>query len=452
MSVSNRNADRRRYPPVDPPSSSTIVRHKKFFSRLMKSIFRGRNKEAKEEEDLEKIAAKEEKAFRYEKLVAATHNFSPKQKLGEGGFGPVFKTQGRLEDGREVAVKQLGKGSRQGAREFQNEALLLSRVQHKNVVNLYGYCVHGDDMLLVYEYVPNESLDRLLFSRGQEEDQWRRKSTELDWNRRFQVMVGVARGILYLHDSAHISIIHRDIKASNILLDDGWTPKIADFGMARLFPEEETYVKTRVAGTNGYMAPEYVMRGQLSTKADVFSFGVLVLELISGRKSNSFIFPDPDAGSLLEWAWKLYNQGRSVELMDPVLKPTADEEQVALCVEVGLLCTQSDPKLRPDMKRVVIVLSKKRTALEEPMMPGVPGSLHARRYHVTPGGSRISAGKSSFVSASTCSTASSSTATSASASTTPSTSASTAPSTSTAASTSRTRHASQQEQRPLRRH
>ncbi|XP_074587183.1 cysteine-rich receptor-like protein kinase 43 isoform X2 [Curcuma longa] len=443
MSVSNRNADRRRHPSVDSPSSSTIVRHKKFFSSLMKSFFGGRKKAAKEDEDLEKIAAKEEKAFRYEKLVAATHNFSPKQKLGEGGFGPVFK--GRLEDGREVAVKQLGKGSRQGAREFQNEALLLSRVQHKNVVNLYGYCLHGDDMLLVYEYVPNESLDRLLFSRGEEGDQWRRKSTELDWNRRFQVMVGVARGILYLHDSAHISIIHRDIKASNILLDDQWTPKIADFGLARLFPEEETYVKTRVAGTNGYMAPEYVMRGQLSTKADVFSFGVLVLELISGRKNNSSAsFPDPDVNSLLEWAWKLYNQGRSVELLDPALKPTADEEQVALCVEVGLLCTQSDPKLRPDMKRVVVVLSKKRTALEEPMMPGVPGSLHARRYHVTTGGSRTSAGKSSFASASSCSTASSSTATSASAST--------APSTSTATSTSRTRHASQQEPRSVRRH
>nr|XP_009403360.1 PREDICTED: cysteine-rich receptor-like protein kinase 10 isoform X3 [Musa acuminata subsp. malaccensis] len=364
------------------------TRPKKFWESLIKPFIGGRNKEEKGEEDLEAIAATEHKVFRYEMLVAATRNFNPKQKLGEGGFGPVFK--GRLEDGRDVAVKRLGRGSRQGAREFENEAMLLSRVQHKNVVNLYGYCAHDDDKLLVYEYIPNESLDKLLFS-----DEGNGSQMQLDWKRRYQVIVGVARGLLYLHEGAHTAIIHRDIKASNILLDNRWVPKIADFGMARLFPEDQTHVNTRVAGTNGYMAPEYVMHGSLSTKADVFSFGVLVLELISGRKNSAFSpLPDPEANSLLEWAWKLYKKGQRLELLDPAVASTADAEQVAMCVQIGLLCTQSDPKLRPDMKRVVIILSKQPSVLEEPTRPGIPGSRYRRRSYGTRG-SHYSAGESS---------------------------------------------------------
>nr|XP_009403359.1 PREDICTED: putative cysteine-rich receptor-like protein kinase 35 isoform X2 [Musa acuminata subsp. malaccensis] len=366
------------------------TRPKKFWESLIKPFIGGRNKEEKGEEDLEAIAATEHKVFRYEMLVAATRNFNPKQKLGEGGFGPVFK--GRLEDGRDVAVKRLGRGSRQGAREFENEAMLLSRVQHKNVVNLYGYCAHDDDKLLVYEYIPNESLDKLLFSG---EDEGNGSQMQLDWKRRYQVIVGVARGLLYLHEGAHTAIIHRDIKASNILLDNRWVPKIADFGMARLFPEDQTHVNTRVAGTNGYMAPEYVMHGSLSTKADVFSFGVLVLELISGRKNSAFSpLPDPEANSLLEWAWKLYKKGQRLELLDPAVASTADAEQVAMCVQIGLLCTQSDPKLRPDMKRVVIILSKQPSVLEEPTRPGIPGSRYRRRSYGTRG-SHYSAGESS---------------------------------------------------------
>ncbi|URE11315.1 STYKc [Musa troglodytarum] len=367
------------------------TRPKKFLESLVKPFIGGRNKEEKEEEDLEAIAATENKVFRYEMLVAATRNFNPKQKLGEGGFGPVFK--GQLADGRDVAVKRLARGSRQGAREFENEAMLLSRVQHKNVVNLYGYCAHDDEKLLVYEFIPNESLDKLLFFKG--EDEGNGNKMQLDWKRRYQVIVGVARGLLYLHDDAHIAIIHRDIKASNILLDDRWVPKIADFGMARLFPEDQTHVNTRVAGTNGYMAPEYVMHGSLSTKADVFSFGVLVLELISGQKNSAFSpLPDPEANSLLEWAWKLYKKGQSLELMDPAVASTADAEQVAMCVQIGLLCTQSDPKLRPAMKRVVIILSKKPSELEEPTKPGIPGSRYRRRSYGSRG-SHYSAGESS---------------------------------------------------------
>ncbi|CAL5081401.1 unnamed protein product [Urochloa decumbens] len=345
-------------------------------------------REKEEEADLEAIAAREQRAFRYEALEAATRGFSEKNKLGQGGFGPVYR--GRLEDGRDVAVKRLGSGSRQGAREFRNEATLLSRVQHRNVVNLIGYCARGaEDKLLVYEYVPNESLDKILFapaaSRHPSGNSHRSRRAELTWPRRHEVVVGVARGLLYLHEDAHTPIIHRDIKASNILLDDRWVPKIADFGMARLFPEAgdgRSRVHTRVAGTNGYMAPEYLMHGDLSTKADVFSFGVVVLEIVSGRKNSSFQPPpDADADSLLEYAWRLHKKGRSLELLDPGVKATAVAEQVELCVRIGLLCVQADPRLRPDMKRVVIILSKKQSTLEEPTRPGVPGSRYRRRPH-----------------------------------------------------------------------
>ncbi|PPS19166.1 hypothetical protein GOBAR_AA01401 [Gossypium barbadense] len=330
-------------------------------------------KQRRSRDDLEKIAQQEQKHFPFEILVAATKDFHPHQKLGEGGFGPVYR--GKLDDGREVAVKKLSHSSRQGKKEFENEARLLARVQHRNVVNLLGYCVHGAEKLLVYEYVTNESLDKLLFKSN--------RKTELDWKRRYEIISGVARGLLYLHEDSHNRIIHRDIKAGNILLDDKWVPKIADFGMARLFPEDQTHVNTRVAGTNGYMAPEYVMNGRLSVKADVFSFGVVVLELVSGQRNSSFNL-DVDAHSLLEWAYKLYKKGKSLEFMDPVLASSAVPEQVAMCIQIGLLCTQGDPQLRPDMRRVVILLSKRPGSLEEPTRPGVPGARH-RRSHRAPG-------------------------------------------------------------------
>ncbi|XP_073101312.1 cysteine-rich receptor-like protein kinase 43 isoform X1 [Elaeis guineensis] len=362
-----------------------MARPRRFLESLVRPWLHREDRVVKEEENLEAIAAKEQKVFKYDTLVAATHNFHPQQKLGEGGFGPVFR--GRLEDGREVAVKRLGRGSTQGVKAFTNEAILLSQVHHKNVVNLYGYCARADEKLLVYEYVPNESLDKFLFSplpgggRGDDPGAGRNWAELLDWNRRYEVVLGVARGLLYLHEDAHTPIIHRDIKPSNILLDERWSPKIADFGLSRLFPEDLTHVNTRVTGTFGYMAPEYVMHGSLSTKSDVFSFGVLVLELISGRKNSSFILKAEDAQSLPEWAWKLYKKGQSLELMDPVLRSTAVPEQVAMCVHIGLLCTQSDPKLRPDMKRVVVILSKRRSTLEEPIRPGIPGSRYQRRAY-----------------------------------------------------------------------
>lgn len=351
-------------------AAAFMMKPKNFFQNIMKPFKFSSSKEGQKEEDLEKIAAQEQKVFPFETLVAATKNFH--QKLGEGGFGPVFK--GRLEDGREIAVKKLSQNSNQGKKEFENEAKLLARVQHRNVVNLLGYCTRGAEKLLVYEYISNESLDKFLFKTGRRE--------ELDWKRRYDIIGGIARGLLYLHEDSHSCIIHRDIKASNVLLDDKWAPKIADFGMARLFSEDQTHVNTRVAGTNGYMAPEYVMHGHLSVKADVFSFGVLILELISGQKNSTFDV-NLDAQNLLEWAWKLYKKGRSLEVLDPSLASSAVAEQVAMCVQIGLLCTQADPKSRPNMRRVVVMLSKKPGTLEEPTRPGYPGSRYRRSRRPT---------------------------------------------------------------------
>ncbi|KAE8729175.1 Cysteine-rich receptor-like protein kinase 10 [Hibiscus syriacus] len=292
---------------------------------------------------------------------------------------------GKLDDGREIAVKKLSQNSSQGKKEFENEAKVLARVQHRNVVNPLGYCIHGDEKLLVYEYISNQSLDKVLFKPNRKE--------ELDWQRRYEIITGISRGLLYLHNGSHNRIIHRDIKASNILLDDKWIPKIVDFGMACLFPEGETHVNTRVAGTNGYMAPEYVMHGHLSVKADVFSFGVLVLELISGQENSSFS-SNADARNLLEWAYKLYKKGKGLEIMDTAVASSAPSEQVAICIQIGLLCVQSDPKLRPDMHQVVIMLSKKPGHIDEPMRPGVPGTRY-RRSRLPPGSSST-AGASVF--------------------------------------------------------
>ncbi|KAK7308695.1 hypothetical protein VNO77_42318 [Canavalia gladiata] len=340
-----------------------------FFHNLVKPFKFGSSKEGQSEDDIQSIAAQEQKIFSYETLVAATNNFHILNKLGEGGFGPVFK--GKLNDGREIAVKKLSHRSNQGKTQFINEAKLLARVQHRNVVNLYGYCTHGSEKLLVYEYVPRESLDKLLFTRSH-------KRGELDWKRRFDIINGVGRGLLYLHEDSHDCIIHRDIKASNILLDQKWVPKIADFGLARLFPEDHTHVNTRVVGTNGYMAPEYLMHGHLSVKADVFSYGVLVLELISGHRNSSFDV-DLSARNLLDWAYKQYKKGRALEIVDPTLASTVVTEQVEMCIQLGLLCTQGDLQLRPTMGRVVVMLSKKPGHMEEPKPPGIPGSRFRRQ-------------------------------------------------------------------------
>ncbi|PKI36719.1 hypothetical protein CRG98_042884 [Punica granatum] len=282
--------------------------------------------------------------FSYSELKTATEEFSPINKLGEGGFGPVFR--GTLSDGRVIAVKQLSLTSHQGKNQFVTEIATISAVQHRNLVKLYGCCIEGDKRLLVYEYLENKSLDQALF--GQ-------RSLNLDWPTRYEICLGVARGLAYLHEESRLRIVHRDVKASNILLDSNLTPKISDFGLAKLYDDKKTHISTRVAGTIGYLAPEYAMRGHLTEKADVFAFGVVALEVLSGRL-NSDQSLGQDKVYLLEWAWNLHEMNQEVELVDPRLSEF-NEEEAKRVVGIALLCTQTSPILRPSMSRVVSMLS-----------------------------------------------------------------------------------------------
>ncbi|XP_057485813.1 probable LRR receptor-like serine/threonine-protein kinase At1g56140 isoform X2 [Actinidia eriantha] len=282
--------------------------------------------------------------FSYAELKGATEDFNPVNKLGEGGFGPVFK--GTLNDGRVIAVKQLSVASHQGKSQFVAEIATISAVQHRNLVKLYGCCIEGDKRLLVYEYLENKSLDQALFGKG---------SLYLDWSTRFDICLGVARGLSYLHEESRVRIVHRDVKASNILLDSDLNPKISDFGLAKLYDDKKTHISTRVAGTIGYLAPEYAMRGHLTEKADVFGFGVVALEVVSGRP-NSDSSLEEDKIYLLEWAWGVHENNHEIELVDANLSEF-NEEEVKRVIGVALLCTQTSPQLRPSMSRVVAMLS-----------------------------------------------------------------------------------------------
>jgi len=231
-------------------------------------------------------------------------------------------------------------------------------VVFRNLVKLLGCSVENSERLLVYEYLHNSSLDKILFDAT--------KRHLLDWKKRYEIIVGIARGLAYLHEESEIRIIHRDIKASNILLDDKHRPKIADFGLARLFEDDRSHVSTRVAGTLGYMAPEYALRGQLTEKADVFSFGVLLLETISGRKNQS---STEDMEFLIEGTWRLYKSERALEVMDPTLKGSYSWEEGIRVIKIGLLCTQAVSSLRPSMSRVVWMLTSDRENLPSPTKP-----------------------------------------------------------------------------------
>eukprot|EP00253_Pinus_taeda_P017587 PITA_17587 len=300
--------------------------------------------------------ANPELIFKYDILREATSNFNLANKLGDGGFGSVYK--GVLPDGRVVAVKRLYMGTRHADAEFLNEANLISRVQHRNLVKLLGCAVEGSERLLLYEYLENSSLDKFLF------DATRRHL--LDWKERYEIIVGTARGLAYLHEESQIRVIHRDIKASNILLDDKHKPKIADFGLARFFAEDQSHVSTRVAGTLGYMAPEYALRGQLTEKADVFSFGVLLLEIISGKKNQS---SSENMEFLIEGTWRLYTTDRALEIMDPTLEGSYSSEEGTRVIRIGLLCTQAAAALRPSMFRVVAMLTSETEHLRSPTQP-----------------------------------------------------------------------------------
>ncbi|QCD76914.1 brassinosteroid insensitive 1-associated receptor kinase 1 [Vigna unguiculata] len=304
-----------------------------------KSFFRGKRRQKEDAKDGDMQSSN----FSLENIRAATNDFSSANKIGEGGFGPVYK--GQLVDGTFIAVKQLSSKSRQGNREFINEIGLISCVQHPNLVKLHGYCAEGEQLLLVYEYMENNSLARALF--GSENQQ-----LKLDWPTRFRICIGIAKGLAFLHDESRFKIVHRDIKASNVLLDADLNPKISDFGLARLDETEKTHISTRVAGTIGYMAPEYALWGYLTYKADVYSFGVVVLEIVSGKSNNNYL-PDDGSACLLDWACKL-NQAKKLEgLVDERLGQELNETEVEKVVRIALLCTNASVSLRPTMSEVV---------------------------------------------------------------------------------------------------
>nr|CAD1834069.1 unnamed protein product [Ananas comosus var. bracteatus] len=285
-------------------------------------------------------------SFTLRQIKAATKNFNPANKIGEGGFGSVYK--GLLSDGTIIAVKQLSSKSRQGNREFVNEIGMISALQHPNLVKLYGCCIEGNQLLLIYEYMENNCLARALFAQNAQ------CKLQLGWPTRRKICLGIARGLAYLHEESTLRIVHRDIKASNILLDKDLNAKISDFGLAKLSEEDHTHISTRIAGTVGYMAPEYAMRGYLTDKADVYSFGVVALEIVSG-KSNTNYRPE-EFVYLLDWACVLQERGTLLELVDPNLGSEYSKEEALLMLNVALLCANASPTLRPSMSKVVSLL------------------------------------------------------------------------------------------------
>ncbi|XP_052205480.1 cysteine-rich receptor-like protein kinase 2 isoform X2 [Diospyros lotus] len=302
--------------------------------------------------------------FKYSTLEKATGSFDEANKLGQGGFGTVYK--GLLPDGREIAVKRLFFNNRHRAADFYNEINIISTVEHKNLVRLLGCSCSGPESLLVYEFLPNKSLDRFIFSPE--------KSRTLNWDRRYEIIIGIAGGLVYLHENTKTRIIHRDIKASNILLDSRLRAKIADFGLARSFQEDKSHISTAIAGTLGYMAPEYLAHGQLTEKADVYSFGVLLLEIVTGRQNNISRTAEY-TDSLLTIAWKHFRQGQAEELFDPNLMLQNSHQNayirndVLRVIHVGFLCTQEAPSLRPSMSKALHMLTKKDEQLPPPTNP-----------------------------------------------------------------------------------
>ncbi|MCD7467169.1 Cell division control protein 2 [Datura stramonium] len=322
-----------------------------------------KRKGANEAEKLVKILHDNSLNFKYSTLDKATGSFDEANKLGQGGFGTVYK--GVLADGREIAVKRLFFNNKHRAADFYNEVNIISSVEHKNLVRLLGCSCSGPESLLVYEFLLNQSLDRFIFDPI--------KGKTLNWEKRFEIIIGTAEGLVYLHENTKTRIIHRDIKASNILLDSRLRAKIADFGLARSFQEDKSHISTAIAGTLGYMAPEYLAHGQLTEKADVYSFGVLLLEIVTGRQNNRSKQAEY-ADSLVSIVWEHFQRGIVEELFDPNLMlnnyhTINVKNEVARVLHVGLLCTQEIPTLRPSMSRALQMFIKREEELPPPTNP-----------------------------------------------------------------------------------
>ncbi|XP_055822536.1 G-type lectin S-receptor-like serine/threonine-protein kinase At4g03230 [Solanum dulcamara] len=305
--------------------------------------------------------------FHLDTILEATDNFSNANKLGQGGFGPVYK--GIFPGGKEIAVKALSSHSGQGIDEFKNEVTLIAKLQHRNLVRLLGYCINATEQILLYEYMPNKSLDTFIFDGT--------LCQLLDWKKRYDIILGIARGLSYLHHDSRLRIIHRDLKSSNILLDEEMNPKISDFGLARIVEGKVTEANTKkVVGTYGYMSPEYALDGLFSIKSDVFSFGVVVLEIISGRRNTGF-YQSEEALNLLGYAWKLWTEKAEIQLIEKSLLESCNRSEAIKCINVALLCVQEDPSHRPNMSDVIVMLGGEGINLPTPNKPAFVIRTHA---------------------------------------------------------------------------
>ncbi|KAL9243749.1 hypothetical protein vseg_017600 [Gypsophila vaccaria] len=332
-----------------------------FLWRRRMATRRGKKEDSKRykfEDNVGQLELQEPPLYTFEMLRKATNDFNESNKLGEGGFGPVYK--GVLEDGHEIAVKRLSRSSGQGLEEFMNEVTVISKLQHRNLVRLLGCCVEGDEKMLIYEYMPNRSLDAFLFDPPNHE--------LLLWERRLRIIEGICRGLLYLHRDSRLRIIHRDLKPSNILLDKDLNPKIYDFGLARIFGGNQDQANTnRVVGSYGYMSPEFAM-GHFSEKSDVYSFGVILLEIISSRRNTTF-YKYEQSLTLTGYAWKLWNEGNIDALIDPMISEPRFHTDIKRCIQVGLLCVQEVAKDRPNISTVISMLDADIEQLSQPKKP-----------------------------------------------------------------------------------
>nr|XP_029116935.1 L-type lectin-domain containing receptor kinase IX.1 [Elaeis guineensis] len=304
--------------------------------------------------------------FPYSVLESATKNFMEEGKLGGGGFGEVYK--GVLHDSKlEVAIKRISRGSKQGRKEYISEVTIISRLRHRNLVQLIGYCHEKGDLLLVYEYMPNKSLDYHLYN----------DRSLLAWPERYKIALGLASALLYLHEEWEQCVIHRDVKPSNVMLDSGFNAKLGDFGLARLMDHDSNRETTVLAGTRGYIAPEYAITGKASKETDIYSFGVVILEIACGRKPTEVEGKD-DKMNLVEWVWELYGNGKCLAAADQRLGMEFDEQQMVYLMVVGLWCAHPDRDQRPSMRQAINVLK-----FDTPLPP-LPPNMPVAMFHSPP--------------------------------------------------------------------